>query len=916
MRATKQVGEALLGVRLLGAVEIATRSGLLTVQQPLARALAVRLALGRGAAVADEILIRDLWGDIGNARPTARLRVLASRLRGALGDDGQALRRTPAGFSLDAAPVDLDLVEQSVGSIDAARRAGDQAAVFDAAAVALEQWRGEALADLRGIPFVAAEQLRLESLQLELEIAHGEAGLALGKDVGPDLERLVSLHPLHERLVGLSARALANRGMRAEATARLAHLRTTLAEQLGIDPGPETLALEAKLHEQADRAIRSSLPPQTKSFVGRQDEQLSLRALVSRPSVVTLRGGPGVGKTRLAREIAESAHREGRTVAWLDLAPLQPGDNLPAALAAAIGTDGGGPNPLASTIEVLPGALLVVDNAEHLIEDTAVLVDGLQAATLGLTVLVTSQRALRIGGEHVHRVGPLSAEAAVELFCARSGLPPSSRVDAICTAVDRFPLAIELAAGLTRILSVDQLADRIDDRLRLLIRGLRDSGARHSSLRAALDWSHELLAPKARIALRRVSVFAGGCTLAAAEKVIADDRLAVEEVGGLLNELVDRSLLTVDSTGRYGVLQSIRDYGLEQLRAVGEEDVIRRRHVAWCTEVAAAGEQYGRLHFTHDLQRDLYSHLNLEEPNLLSAVDWCLSTGAEPALVNEIVAPLSWYWGYRGMLAEAAGWLRDSLTAVPPDSVQYGAGLNALAIVTRKLGRFAEARELGLQALAIMRRTGQARGTIQVLQSLTLAYLALDEVYQALVCANEVEVWTRTVDFPVLRGAGLNCLGLCLRMIGHADDAVKLFEEALACWDAIHDGHGYVIAKGNLGISAYQAGELDRARSLELDALEVARDITYTVGQLDSLETLGCIEAAAGRYEIAAELLAAAMHGRQLIVEPVAIADEIMDLAATDEFVRAELGPRFDEIAAATRRLTLDEVVREVLTRG
>jgi predicted ATPase/DNA-binding SARP family transcriptional activator len=901
-------------VLLLGAVEISAGSGQLAIQQPLARALAVRLALARGVAVADDIVIRDLWGDAGNARPTARLRVLASRLRGALGNEGAALRRTPAGFCLDAAPVDLDLVEQSVGSIDTARRAGDLAAVFDAAAVALEQWRGVALADLRDIPFVAAEQLRLESLQLELEIAHGEAGLALGKDVGPDLERLVAAHPLHERLVGLSARALANRGLRAEASARLAHLRTTLAEELGIDPGPETLALEDKLHEQADRPVRSFLPPQTKSFIGRQDEQLSLRARVSRPSIVTLRGGPGVGKTRLAREIAESAHREGRTVAWLDLAPLQAGDNLPSALAAAIGTDGGGPNPLASAIEVLPGALLVVDNAEHLIEDTASLVDDLHAATADLTILVTSQRALRISGEYVHRVGPLTAEAAAELFCARSGLPPSEQVDAICAAVDRFPLAIELAAGLTRILSIDQLADRIDDRLRLLIRGLRDSGARHSSLRAALDWSHELLAPKARIALRRLSVFAGGCTLAAAEEVIAGDRLTADEVGGLLSDLVDRSLLTVDSTGRYGVLQSIRDYGLEQLRTVGEENTIRRRHVAWCTEVAAASEQYGRLYHTDGLQRDLYRDLNLEEPNLLSAVDWCLSVGAEPALVNEIVAPLGWYWGYRGLLNEAAGWLRDSLAAVPADSVKYAAGLNALAVLTRKLGDFGEALELGLEALAIMRGSDEERGAIQVLQSLTLTHISLDQIYQALVYANEV--WARTAEIPVLRGASLNCLGLCLRMIGYADDAVKLFEEARACWDAIHDGHGYVIATGNLGISAYQAGELDRARAFELDALEVARDITYTVGQLDSLETLGCVEAAAGRYEIAAELLAAAVHGRQLIVEPVAIPDEVMDLAAANEFVRGKLGARADEIAAATRRLSLDELVRKVLDRG
>lgn len=916
MRTTRQVPEAQLAVRILGAVEVATGSGIVVVQQPLARALAVRLALARGGAVADEVLIRDLWGDAGTARPTARLRVLASRLRGALGNEADALRRTPSGFCLQATPVDLDAAEHAMATIGAARRARDLPTVFDAAAAALELWRGEALADLRAIPFVAAEQRRLESLQLELELAHGEAGLALGKDVGPDLERLAAAHPLHERVVGLSARALASRGLRVAAISRLEQLSRTLSEELGIDPGPATIALESKLRTQTDQVGRAALPPATKRFVGRHDEQASLVSRIAEPCVLTLRGGPGVGKTRLAREVAESAHRQGRPVAWLDLAPLRAGDNLPSALAAAVGVEGAGKSPLTNSIEVLAGALLVVDNAEHLVEDTAALVDEIHSATPGLTILVTSQRALRISGEQVHRVGPLPAQAAAELFCARSGLPPGDQVDTICAAVDRMPLGIELAAALTRILSVDQLAERIDDRLRLLIRGLRDSGARHSSLRAALDWSHELLTPEARIALRRVSVFAGGCTPAAAKQVVAGSELAPDEIPGLLADLVDRSLLTADDSGRFGILQSIREYGLEQLRTAREEHAVRRRHVAWCTQVARAGEQYGRMYSTEGLQRDLYRSLNLEEPNLLSAVDWCLSNGAEPALVNEIVAPLTWYWGYRGLLEEGAGWLRASLAAVPRDSVQYASGLNALAIVTRKRGGFAEALELGREALAIMRQAGDDRGTKPVLLSLTLACIALDDIYQALTWANEAQVMSRTEEIPVLRGASLNCIGLCLRMLGHPDDAVARFEEALACWQATRDGHGFVIATGNLGISAFQAGDLDRARELEREALEVARDITYTVGQLDSLATLGCIEAAAGRYELAAELLAAADHGRQVIVEPVAIPDEVTGLAAAQELVRVNLGDRADELASAARRLPLDAVVNRILDTG
>lgn len=901
-------------MRLLGAVEVAAESGLLAIPQPLARALAVRLALARGVAVADDILIRDLWGDADTARPTARLRVLASRLRGALGHEGDALRRTPAGFCLDAVPIDLNVVEDAVAAIDVSLRAGDLTAVFETADTALSLWRGEALADLRDVPFVALEQQRLESLRLELELGRGEAGLALGKDVGADLERLVSAHPLNERLIGVSAQALAGRGLRAEAAARLEQLRITLAEELGIDPGPETLALEARLRAQPDRIVRSILPPRAKTFIGRRDEQASLLEQVSRPCVVTLRGGPGVGKTRLAREVAESAQRLGRTVGWLDLAPLQVGDNLSSALAAAVGVDGGSTSSLSQSIEALRGTLLVIDNAEHLVEETAALVEELRSATPGLTMLVTSQRALRISDEQVHRIGPLPAQAATELFCARSGLPSSVQIDAICAAVDRLPLAIELAAGLTRILSVEQLAERIDDRLRLLIRGLRDSGARHSSLRAALDWSHELLTPQARIALRRLSVFANGCTLTAAEQVVAgDDLVAAGEIDGLLTDLVDRSLLTVDDTGRFRQLQSIREYGLEQLRDADEEQPVRGRHVAWCIQVAAHAEQYGRLNRIEGMQRDLVRGLNLEEPNLLGAVDWCL-TGGEPALASRIVAPLAWYWAYRGLVADAIEWLRASLAAVPRESVRYAASTNALAVLTRMRGRYAEALELGQEALRMFRQAGDDRGTITALQGVTLTSIGLDDIYLALTCAHEVEVRTRTVDLAVMRGASLNCMGLALRMMGYSRDAKKRFEEALECWIGIQHGHGYAVAMCNLGVMAHQAGEYAHARELCLRALAVAHEIGFAAGQIDCLETLARVETATGRLEQAAELIAATNHQRQLIAEPITVADAIADQVAATEYLQAKLGPRYDEIAGPARQLSLDAVVDKALS--
>ncbi|WP_432937827.1 BTAD domain-containing putative transcriptional regulator [Kribbella sp. CA-253562] len=637
--------------------------GRISLRQPLVRALAVRLALAKGEAVADDVLVRDLWGDAELARPSARLRVLASRLRGALGEESAALARTAAGFRLDAVADDLAEVTNRVAELETARRAGRWAEVHAAADAALNCWRGDPLQDLPDLPFVVAEQQRLESLCVELRLDWVESGLELGTGgIDDELERLIGKYPLHERLVRLAATAAVRAGDLQGALSRLDALRERLADELGIDPSPETAGLEHQLRNGGALAPARnpstsastppphqlpptiSLPQAHKAFVGRDREYAELLAQIaapeafgghpltssgpqpseggqrpsgsdrtgvpnneSRPSdrtgvpnngsrssdrtgvlsdglrhshqaevhhvdrerigivgdsadngssglgrdqagsstdkvragdtapyakVVTLTGGPGVGKTRLAREVAWREGARGRRIGWVDLGPLGPSDSLVAVLAATLGVDGSSEDPLARCAEELTGGLLVLDNAEHLVDNTAALVEGLLKFGAGTSVIVTSQRLLRIPAEEERRLRPLAAAAAAELFCARSAAEPGPEVDAICAAVDRLPLAIELAAGLTRTLSVTQLAERIDNRLRLLVRGPRDAGIRHTSLRAALDWSHELLETPERVALRRLSVFAGGFTAEAAQAVIADPPTSTDNPTG------------------------------------------------------------------------------------------------------------------------------------------------------------------------------------------------------------------------------------------------------------------------------------------------------------------------------------------------------------------------------------------------
>jgi predicted ATPase/DNA-binding SARP family transcriptional activator len=618
-----------LELRVLGPVEIEAPWGQLALPRRLERALAVRLALARGMPVLDDSLARDLWGESELSRPAERLRVLASRLRAALGGAAGALVRTGGGYSLRATPVDLVAAEVAVNRMRTASRAGEWRAVRGSASEALGRWRGRALADLREVPFAAVEGERLDALHLEVLVERLAADVELGRasEVINELEDLTRAHRWHERLYGLLALALYRAGRQADALDRLGRLRRALVEDLGVSPGPQITELEVKLLRQdpdlAGRGRSNELPelrlePATTTFFGRDAELTALLDELDSPGLVTLTGSPGSGKTRLALEVARLAQERGRAVAWVDLAPLGEADAVGPAVAAAAGVDAGPDDPSVRLAAALGGALLVIDNAEHLVESVAALVASTLRAAVGLSVLVTSQRSLLISGEEVHRVGPLSAGAASGLFCERSGARRDAQVDAICAAVDYLPLGIELAAGLTRTLTVDQLARRIDDRLRLLVGGSRDAGGRHTSLRAALDWSYRLLEAPVAAVLRRLAVFAGGATLEAAEDVVAGDGIHVSDVAAALGDLADRSLVTVTdraSSPRFGLPESVRAFALDRLAAEDDEDATRARHLAWCARHVAANDVHGE---------DAAGALDVvyaEWPNLLAALD-------------------------------------------------------------------------------------------------------------------------------------------------------------------------------------------------------------------------------------------------------------------------------------------------------
>lgn len=402
----------------------------------------------------------------------------------------------------------------------------------------------------------------------------------------------------------------------------------------------------------------NNLPRELTSFVGREREVAEVKRLLGMTRLLTLTGSGGVGKTRLVLRVASDLVGAFPDGVWLvELAGLGDPTLVPQATASALGVrEQPGRSLLDTLIDVMRPrtCLLVLDNCEHLVAACATLANGLLRTCPGLTLLATSREPLGIAGESVWRVPPLTLPdgsgddaladspstlaryEAIRLFeeRARAALPAFSltnqnapAVVQICRRLDGIPLAIELAAARSRGLAPEQLSTRLNDRFRLLTGGSRTALARHQTLRALVDWSYELLSEPERVLLQRLSVFAGGWTLDAAEVVCAGDDLETGDVLELLLQLVDRSLVLAEDTDagrtpgvRYRLLETLRQYGAEKLYEAGDEDVMRGRHLSWCLGLAEVAGPSLRSRGTTDQDR----RLDVEHDNLRAALGWSL----------------------------------------------------------------------------------------------------------------------------------------------------------------------------------------------------------------------------------------------------------------------------------------------------
>ncbi|MFC4529910.1 BTAD domain-containing putative transcriptional regulator [Sphaerisporangium dianthi] len=690
---------------ILGPLEVRTDEGdPVHVGGPRPRALLALLLLDAGRLVGVDRLIDGQYGDRPPAGAANAVQAQVSRLRRALPPG--LVEFHGAGYRLAVDPGDVDacrfeeLTREGRGLLVTGRHDRAAAVLRDA----LGLWRGPALADVASAPFAAAQASRLEELRLTAreDLAEAELALPAGTSAA-ELRRLVADHPLRERLAGQLMRALHAEGRRAAALAVFADLRRLLADELGADPSPELSALHLALLRdggdggdgdgggggggrggEARRRAPSRLPAPLTGLVGREEELARIGALRDR-RLVTLTGPGGTGKTRLA---VEAARRRSPEACFVDLSPMEDAEQIAPAVLTALGLREAGLQPPAPGAPADPGErlvaaladrelLLVLDNCEHLVAGAAALARRLLDACPGLSILCTSREPLGLTGETLVPVPPLAvpppgaggddalAYPAVRLFLERAaavrpGVTMRPEFAEICAALDGLPLAIELAAARLRSFTAEEIAARLSEhgRFALLSRGDRTAAARHRTLHAVVDWSWSLLGPAEQAFARRFSVFSGGASLEAVERVCGD--------GELLADLVDKSLIEADG-GRYRMLETIRLFCAQRLEESGEQPRVRAEHAAHHLRLARRADPWLR----RAEQLEWLARLSAEDGNVRAALTYAGKD--DPATGLRLVAALAAYWwlsGRRGQAASSALRLLERVGAEPPAGLE------------------------------------------------------------------------------------------------------------------------------------------------------------------------------------------------------------------------------------------------------
>ena len=707
------------------------------------------------------------------------------------------------------------------------------------------------------------ESLRLKQQDLLMKLvalweAQGQPERAIER-----LRDLIESDPTHEEAHRKLMRLYTLTGHRQQALRQYRQCRDALQSELAAEPEretvelhrqilshqlkPETLSTGAQIpspakhhpsHTEDERvgalltnaapAPPHNLPQELTSFVGRARELVGVKEALSAARLVTLTGPGGIGKTRLALRAAAELRDEYKDGVWLvELATLADASRLPQAVASVLGVQGEQNQSFLTTLSEFlrhKSLLLVLDNCEHLVEACAQLAGALLRASERLRILATSREALNIAGESVCQVPSLSVpdldggstartisdSEAVRLFTDRIHLSNpkfkvternASLVARLCYCLDGIPLAIELAAARARILSIEQMLSKLDDRFRLLAGHDRSASPQHQTLRATIDWSYNLLEADEKLLFTRLSVFAGGGVLEAIEAVCAGDLLNPGDIFDALARLVDKSLIFVEpretEQTRYQILETIRQYGYEKLRESGKEADLRARHLEWFVKLATQAEE----EMWKSGHGGWLARLERERENLRAALSWAIEARQVEAGLR-IAGALWRFWEARDYQSEGREWFEKLLAL--EESRQASLAVRAKAYA---------------RAGALVRDQGDYERAIQLLEEGLSLYREVNDTWGI--------------------AATLNGLGDTAHQQGNYRDAATRYAESLALFQALGDERAESYLLHNLGNLAKEQGDYARATELHLQALSIFRKLKDRRATAFALSNLG-----------------------------------------------------------------------------
>jgi predicted ATPase len=982
----------MLEFRILGPLEVHVDGRPLRLG-PSQRALLGLLLLHPDEVVSGERLLEALWNELEDPSPAA-LRMCISRLRRRLepSNGARVLVTRDPGYVLRLEGVSFDLAEfkRLVAQADRARSGGDLARAAACLRTALALWRGRPLADLSYRSFFDGELARLEEIRLATLEKRIDVDLALGRqsELIPELKALVAEHPLREGLRSKLMIALYRDGRQAEALATYRDARRQLLEGLGIDPSPMLRRLERAILAQDPELelgptphidALPGLPVQTTPFVGRAKELDAVCDLLRREEVqtVTLTGPAGAGKSRLAVEAARRLYDELRDgVVFVSLAPIREPALVPAVIARTCGlaetAEQGAAEMLADFLRDKQ-LLLILDNFEH-VSEVAETVSGLLVP--GPKVLVTSRVRLDFDDYYDYAVPPLalpspgrmdadtiSRSEAVALFVerARAAAPGFklaeenvADVAAICARLDGLPLAIELAAARTNLLSPRGILARLTGSLSLLTGGVPHLSPHHRTLQGALAWSYSLLAEHERALFRRLAVFAGGWTMDAAEAVSArggpSELDVVDGIASLLDKNLIRRAEPAAGEPRFEMLETLREFAAEQLTEAGERKNTRARHACFFAALAEEGEPELR----GPRQVEWLERLAAEHDNIRAALAWS-AEGGDVEIGLRLAAALWRFWQVRGHLTEGRGRLErllrrpaagrhlkalagaqaclgrlalfqgdyDAARVLFEESLAKQRELedeNGIAFSLANLGnvahgegRYEDAERLLEQGVKGFRKAGNAWGAMIVQSALGWVAWAGGNHLRARSLLEESLEAARLVGDRRAEAGALTSLATLALERGDGVQARNLLEEGVDIQRRLGDTWTLAKSVTNLGEIAFRQGDYPKAKALFVEGLEIRSRAGDRPGIRESLVHLARLAAAEEQFALAVRLLGAARTLQRTIgrhLQPDVRTDIDSELAA----VRTMLGEEAFSVAlAAGAEMTTEQAVASAL---